>query len=229
MSDNETREFDPREYLMQIRQSQADLLLERSELARKTLRVNGDPYANKYIERFLNRIQVSENRCWLWTSTLNNKGYARLGMYKRLVLVHRWTYILFKGVIPANLELDHLCRNPRCINPNHLEPVTHQENNLRGNTQSAIHAKKTHCPQGHPYDEENTHIDKRGRRECRVCKREKARTYNELLTLKRTHCPQGHLYDSENTGIRKSGTRYCKKCSSMYSQRFGVNRKEDIA
>src|SRR5947208_15906637 len=88
-----------------------------SLIARETLRVNGDPYANKYVDRFIKRIEVRENGCWIWKKTLNNKGYARLGMYKRLVLVHRWAYILFKGAIPKGLELDHLCTTPKCVNP----------------------------------------------------------------------------------------------------------------
>ncbi len=68
-------------------------------------------------------------------------------------------------MIPEGMQLDHLCRVRCCINPDHLEVVTQRENILRGNGTAAVHAKKTHCPQGHEY----SYRDKRGRRVCRIC------------------------------------------------------------
>lgn len=148
-----------------------DLFVERSLEARNVLGLSGNPYADKYTARFLERVEVDDNGCWLWTCTLNNRGYARMGMYKRLVLMHRWAYLLFIGPIPQDLELDHLCSTPRCVNPDHLEPVTHEVNNSRGNSISANHARKTHCPQGHLYSEENTYSrPSKLSRECRICK-----------------------------------------------------------
>jgi hypothetical protein len=75
------------------------------------------------------------------------------------------------GAVPEGLELDHLCRVRGCVNPKHLEPVTHRENLMRGESWSAVNARKTHCPEGHPYDETNTYIDGKGRRRCRECAR----------------------------------------------------------
>ena len=130
-----------------------------------------DLYGEKTASRFLSKVKKGESGCWLWTSTLNNKGYARLFVNRRPILMHRWAYIFYKGPIPEGLELDHLCRVPHCVNPDHLEPVTHRENNLRGNTLPGIHARKTHCPEGHPYNEENTYRRPgKASRECRICK-----------------------------------------------------------
>ncbi|MFJ2662519.1 HNH endonuclease signature motif containing protein [Arthrobacter koreensis] len=92
--------------------------------------------------------------------------------------VHRVAYELFSGPIPNGLVLDHLCRNRGCFNPNHLEPVTRAVNNLRGVGFMAAHARKTHCPKGHPYDEKNTQI-KNGARRCRACISIENRRYRE--------------------------------------------------
>ena len=88
------------------------------------------------------------------------------------VLAHRVAYEISKGEIPDGLVIDHLCRNTYCVNPQHLEPVTHRVNCLRGVSPSAIHAQKTHCPHGHPYGP----VNRRGQRLCRVCRRARRRS-----------------------------------------------------
>lgn len=80
---------------------------------------------------------------------------------------HRVAYEEIMGPVPEGLELDHLCRTRSCVNPSHLEPVTHRENMNRGDVATR---RKTHCPKGHPYDEENTGIYN-GYRNCRACAR----------------------------------------------------------
>ncbi|MDP2917085.1 MAG: HNH endonuclease signature motif containing protein [Dehalococcoidia bacterium] len=90
------------------------------------------------------------------------------------VSAHKFAYETLVGPVPEGKELDHLCRNPPCVNPAHLEPVTHQENDIRGiaGTVSAQRLRSiTHCPQGHPYDLFNTYIHpKTGARMCRICR-----------------------------------------------------------
>lgn len=114
--------------------------------------------------------------CWLWTSTLSHGyGVIQTGTLAspKMVLAHRMAWEMEHGCrIPDGNEPDHLCRVTACVNPAHLEPVTHRENMLRGNTFAAREAAVTHCPQGHPYDEENTRYKNGGRkRDCRACDR----------------------------------------------------------
>ena len=78
-------------------------------------------------------------------------GYGHISVNGTMQLVHRLAYSMFVP-IPEGLVLDHLCRNRSCINPNHLEPVTVAENNLRGEGCMADYARRTHCPQGHAYE-----------------------------------------------------------------------------
>ncbi len=113
--------------------------------------------------------------CWLWTGRLHRNGYGAFWDGKRLALAHRVAHELFVGPIPAGLTIDHLCRNPSCVNPTHLEPVTQRVNDLRGNTMAAMRARVTACPQGHPYSDANTSRDSKGRRYCKTCHRDRAR------------------------------------------------------
>ena len=126
------------------------------------------------VDRFREKVEKQENGCWKWTATIQNLGYGQFSVNGHLVLAHRFSYELVNGTIPDGYELDHLCRNRSCVNPAHLEVVTHSENGKRGN--SGLHTAmknwaKTHCPQGHPYDEANTYYW-RGQRKCRVCSKE---------------------------------------------------------
>lgn len=139
-------------------------------------------------EHLLARVQrsvtVVESGCWEWKDCTNEHGYGlfRLAIKgeDHNVKAHRMAYIGAKGPIPDELSLDHLCRNRKCCNPDHLEPVTHQENCLRGVSPHAMNAQKTHCANGHEFTPENTYFlkSKPGRlngRACRICTLEAAR------------------------------------------------------
>jgi|SRR5690554_866218 len=120
-----------------------------------------------------------ETGCWVWIGAAQSNGYGRFWDGEKSNYAHRVMYELFNGPIQASMDLDHLCRNRRCVNPLHLEQVTRSENLKRGLTGENIAAPlraRTHCPQGHEYSEENTRRYA-GRRVCRACCREKAKRY----------------------------------------------------
>lgn len=119
-------------------------------------------------ERIFSRLAVGD--CWVWTGCRNDRGYgqAAVGNGKR-AYVHRWVWEYLVGPVPDGLVLDHLCRNPPCANPDHLQPVSGKTNTLRGVGFGARNARKTHCPEGHLYDEASTRITRRGWRICRTC------------------------------------------------------------
>lgn len=131
------------------------------------------------VDRVLERISVHPLGCWEFQGALTERGYGviQLGRGKGTAKAHRVVYEDFLGPIPEGLTLDHLCFNPRCVNPAHLEPVTRSENTLRqwaaGRADPGRSNRlKTRCPQGHPYDRANTRVSRSGRRCCRACARE---------------------------------------------------------
>ena len=111
--------------------------------------------------------------CWLWTRSLKGNGYAQVSYRnRRSVAAHTLSYRFRYGVVPDGYELDHLCRVRHCINPDHLEPVTHLENMLRGDAgkkAAAENLAKMHCKRGHPYSGANLYINPKGARVCRAC------------------------------------------------------------
>jgi hypothetical protein len=137
------------------------------------------------IKRFWSKVDKT-GECWMWTGAKSKGGYGSFYTQGRRIVAHRLSYQLTHGDIPSGLLVDHLCHgwdenckavgnwcaHRQCVNPDHLEAVTAQVNQLRGRTISAEAARRTHCPQGHPYDEENTYMYGR-KRGCRACSRAK--------------------------------------------------------
>lgn len=129
------------------------------------------PRPRPAIDRFNEKIRHADNGCIEWTASTNSTGYGTFFPGSGAVQVaHRWSYEYFKGPIPNGLHLDHLCRNRRCVNPDHLEPVTVWENHVRCSSIAVRNAEKTHCPAGHPYSGDNLYIHtKTSSRMCRKC------------------------------------------------------------
>lgn len=130
-------------------------------------------------ENLLRRLEPQPNGCIYFTGSINRGGYGQVRNGPLLISAHRANYELKVGPIPEGMTLDHECHNAdstcaggpsclhrRCVNPKHLAPKTRQANsNASLNSMSA----KTHCPQGHPYDEANTKVNVKGSRVCREC------------------------------------------------------------
>lgn len=137
----------------------------------------------RILDRFWTKVGVGRpDECWLWLPrSRSGNGYARYPYNAgggRVITVspHRLAYTLAHGPIPAGLTVDHMCRVRICCNPAHLRLLTREENSA-GSLTALTHAAKTHCPQGHPYDEVNTIRDERGWRWCRECRRATNRRY----------------------------------------------------
>jgi hypothetical protein len=141
----------------------------------------GDEAYDSARDRFERRVDRSgENGCWNWTGSLTPGGYGRLRVDGLRPAAHRFSYELHIGLIPDGLQLDHLCRNRRCVNPAHLEPVTARENTLRGEAPSARRARQTHCVRGHAFSGGNLRLKPSGKRECRACDRAGQRSRRAL-------------------------------------------------
>lgn len=119
---------------------------------------------------------TGDGSCWVWPGFTTEKGYGKLTIPApearyRTVRAHRMVWEMIRGPIPEGLELDHLCRNRACVNPDHLEPVTSRTNTMRGIGPTAANATKTHCLRGHEFNEINTYVRPDGRRQCRACRK----------------------------------------------------------
>jgi len=134
------------------------------------------------IARFLAKIDVTDDGCWIYTGGTNHQGYGKFWLDGKTVTSHRFAFTAFRGDVPDGLHLDHTCHNDaaaagrcaggptcahrRCSNPDHLR-ATHPSQNVTASplTIAGINQRKTHCPSGHEYD----HVNINGDRGCRTC------------------------------------------------------------
>jgi hypothetical protein len=126
------------------------------------------PLTGKYLETFNRRI-IRTPGCWEWDGAHTTAGYAETWDGVRPQYAHRASYELHKGPIPDGLQVDHLCRNRGCVNPDHLEAVSNRENSLRGSGPTAANHRRTLCKNGHPLSGDNLYVTTAGYRRCRIC------------------------------------------------------------
>ena len=152
------------------------------------------------LQRVMRRVAFEDHGfhspCWIFTGGSNGRGYGKVSVgYEALGTkdkrsAHHVTYLAFQGYIDEGLELDHLCRVPRCVNPGHLEAVSHRENIMRGSAPGAVRAKSasiTHCKRGHEYTPANTYVGTSSRgyrcRACRACAKDRRLSKAPLIPL----------------------------------------------
>jgi hypothetical protein len=160
---------------------QAAKIFPKQEEGHLSKRTTGTPLMNTFDKK-------GDDECWLWTGSIGRSGYgvAHLKNHKTMC-AHRYIYQKFKEIIPAGLELDHLCRNKKCVNPNHLEPVTHSENMKRSTPYSARGISSL-CSKGHILDGIRRQSD--GWRYCKTCVKlnKRKQRMNFLLRRDGDHC-----------------------------------------
>lgn len=129
-------------------------------------------------QRFWRKVKIVENGCWEWQAGKHKFGYGMFGLETKvphqypIVTAHTYVYKKYVGPIPEGLELDHLCRNPSCVNPLHLEPVTPHENKRRGVSPIMLNFNKTHCIRGHELSGANVYVNPNTNgRYCRACRK----------------------------------------------------------
>lgn len=132
--------------------------------------------------RFWEKVRLPRegDGCMTWRAYTNRWGYGQFtNKDRKHVYAHRYSYVRAWGPIPEGFQVDHVCGTTNCVRPDHLEAVPGRENNARSQSPSAENSRKTECPQGHPYDEKNTYVERDGHRACRTCRRAAHRAWKE--------------------------------------------------
>lgn len=198
---------------------------------------------NEVFAKYVDKTSSIVTGCWIWTGSKSRDGYGRV---RRGEVASRWVYQILRGEIREGLELDHLCKNRICVNPDHLEPVTHKENILRGDGFAPKHKLKTHCSKGHEFTEENTYLRGKkgdGGRWCRECGRIATKKWRESvqskgmkiparaelklddtieLVIPKTHCKRGHELVGDNAipDSRNDSWRVCRICRDENNRKY---------
>ncbi|WP_405561654.1 HNH endonuclease signature motif containing protein [Streptomyces canus] len=185
------------------------------------------------------RMAPQSNGCIHWTGHISQQGYGVVSVKGSMTPAHRVSYELHIGPIPEGAWIDHACHNGdtscrggdsclhrRCVNPQHLEPVTPRENQHRSHLTAA---SKMACVNGHPFTEENTYYRPDGKgRQCRECIRTRARRNHKRKPPRERlkECKNGHPMTEQNT-YHYGNRRICRECRREADRRQYWRSKED--
>lgn len=160
-----------------------------SERVRSRMRAKSIPHLTpKQQDRFWARVEVHHPAgCWEWIGPRGTRGYGQLFLNDKCFTAHRVAYALLIEDAPGDMTIDHLCRNKRCVNPDHLRVVTSVENVLAGLAPTAQNARKTHCINGHEFTPDNVYQrpNRPTERGCRACRRTLERDRKRLRRAER--------------------------------------------
>lgn len=174
-------------------------------------------------ERFWEKVDQSGS-CWNWLGARSQGSYGHFRFNGKVEKAHRVSFLLAGGTLVPGMHLDHLCRNPACVRPAHLEQVTPRVNILRGVGAAAQAARRTHCPQGHEYTEENTYREPNNprHRECFACMRAKSKVHGMLEDAPIIPCPIcGTVFRARKQGTNKSGRQLTCSYPCSVELRYG--------
>lgn len=134
---------------------------------------DGDLSLQRVLPHFLQKVPSRPAEgCWPWAGAMTRNGYGTFWVGAQCWRAHRYAFSVYRGPIPDGLVIDHLCRNRRCVNPEHLEAVTQSTNLARGDGLVSAQNARTHCPRGHALVPGNLDLTqvKAGKRSCKRCK-----------------------------------------------------------
>jgi hypothetical protein len=172
-----------------------------------------------FVTRALSRT-VRMGDCLIWQGCVQRSGYGQVTWNQRRWLLHRAMWTALRGPIPADLTIDHLCRERLCVNVEHMEVVTMTENVLRNDSPPSRNARKERCPTcSGEYK-----VDCQGKRRCQPCTLRHRVAKGDMPgtgrladhNRRKTHCPQGHPYDEANTYHAKRGQRTQRMCRACF-------------
>ena len=126
------------------------------------------------IERFLEKISVSEDGCWNWTASKHEKGYGHFFINHKTIMSHRWLYEYFHGPIKKEMDVHHICENKSCCNPTHLKAITRLQHEKQ-------HMKQ-YCKNGHKFTDVGYYLHN-GRRNCKQCVFDRNKIQKERIRI----------------------------------------------
>lgn len=155
--------------------------------------VDRGPKPRPIADRFWSKVRQGnglppDGWCWIWTGAKDRLGYGRFaGFSRKPTAAYRVAYEMMVAKIPSGYEIDHGCRVPSCVNPSHLQVVTHKTNMARAiGTPQDLRRRQTHCVNGHPFSGNNLYFRTKGGRLCKQCGldyKKRARVRDKALKL----------------------------------------------